>query len=84
LERVRRYLVQERRLAPSLLEPLVQAGLLYADTHANAVFLLRDPSSGCPVGAELRGTTRPPWRGMAPGSRKDDGYFVWPARLLWL
>jgi hypothetical protein len=28
-----------------------------------------------PVGAELRGTGPRVWRGMAPGSRKDLGYF---------
>ncbi len=27
------------------------------------------------AGAELRGTTEIPWHGMAPGSRKDLGYF---------
>jgi len=30
------------------------------------------------VGAELRGPTARPWRGMAPGSRKDPGYFAVP------
>jgi Toprim-like len=28
-----------------------------------------------PIGAELRGTTALAWRGMAPGSRKDYGFF---------
>ena len=28
-----------------------------------------------PVGAELRGTGPRVWRGMAPGARKDLGYF---------
>jgi hypothetical protein len=31
-----------------------------------------------PVGAELRGTTPRPWKGLAPGSRKDEGYFSVP------
>jgi hypothetical protein len=42
------------------------------------VFLLLD-TVGRPVGAELRGTTRLGWRGMAPGSRKDHGFFSVPA-----
>ena len=36
----RRYLAGERGLAPCLLDPLIEAGSLYADNHANAVFLL--------------------------------------------
>lgn len=75
LDRVRRYLTQDRRLPLALVEPLLHSASLYADTHANAVFLLRDPQNQ-PVGAELRGTTAAAWRGMAPGSRKDRGFFA--------
>ena len=71
---VERYLVEQRRLPCSLLAPLVQAGILYADARANAVFLLGD-TPATSVGAELRGTTAQSWRGMAPGSRKDRGCF---------
>ena len=71
---VERYLVQERRLPAILLQPLVQSGSLYADARANAVFLLRD-SAATVVGAELRGATALAWRGLAPGSRKDRGFF---------
>jgi hypothetical protein len=78
LDRVRTYLTVQRRLPHALVEPLLAAGSLYADTRANAVFLLRDPAHR-PVGAELRGTSPQPWRGMAPGSRKDHGYFAFPA-----
>jgi hypothetical protein len=74
---VRRYMTQQRRFPAALLDPLIDAGSLYADARANAVFLLRDPQ-GQPVGAELRGTTAVPWRGMAPGSRKDLGAFAIP------
>lgn len=77
LDRVRRYLSEERHLPLGLLEPLLQSASLYADTKANAVFLLRD-QQGQPVGAELRGTTAAAWRGMAPGSRKDLGFFALP------
>jgi hypothetical protein len=81
LEQVRRYLIQDRRLPPALLEPLLRSGDLYADARANAVFLLRG-KLGQTVGAELRGTTASPWQGMAPGSRKDQGFFAIPAIAL--
>ena len=74
---VRRYLVDQRALPLPLVEALARCGDLYADTRANAIFLLRDPH-GQPVGAELRGTGPVPWRGMAPGSRKDLGFFSFP------
>jgi hypothetical protein len=76
--RVRHYLVHERRLPATLLAPLAQSGAIYADARSNAVFMLLD-RAGRPVGAELRGTTSLGWRGMAPGSRKDYGFFSLPA-----
>jgi hypothetical protein len=72
--RVERYLIEERMLPRSLLTPLLQTGILYADSCANAVFLVGDTPATA-VGAELRGTTPEPWRGMAPGSCKDRGFF---------
>jgi hypothetical protein len=78
LAQVRRYLLEQRRLPAPLVDPLLDTGTLYADARANAVFLLRGPEAA-PVGAELRGTGPVPWRGMAPGSRKDLGCFVIPA-----
>jgi Toprim-like/Protein of unknown function (DUF3991) len=81
LQQVRRYLIEERQLPPSLLEPLIRSGNVYADARANAVFLLRG-KLGQPVGAERRGTTAWAWRGMAPGSRKDHGFFAVPANSL--
>jgi hypothetical protein len=80
LGRVTNYLVRERAIPWALLEPLVVAGTLYADSRANAVFLLRG-EGGAPVGAELRGTSGRCWRGLAPGTRKDLGFFSVPARL---
>jgi hypothetical protein len=77
LEGVRRYLLHERHLPAALLQTLIDLGRLYADTHANAVFILQGKRHE-PVGAELRGTTAIPWRGMAPGSRKDQGFFAVP------
>jgi len=76
--RVERYLVEERKLPWRLLSPLVQSGIIYADVRSNAVFLLINPEA-TPVGAELRGTTALAWRGMAPGSRKDHGFFSLPS-----
>jgi hypothetical protein len=75
LWRVQDYLARQRRLPPALTDPLIHSGRIYADAKANAVFLLLD-QQGHPVGAELRGTTARPWRGMAPGSQKDLGYFA--------
>jgi hypothetical protein len=72
---VLRYLNIQRRLPLDLLHPLIDSGDLYADHHANAVFILRNRHNMA-VGAELRGTGPRPWRGMAPGSRKQDGYFA--------
>jgi hypothetical protein len=75
LDRVRQYLMQRRALSSALLEPLIQSGRLYADRRGNAVFLLVAGKANRPVGAELRGTGPRVWRGMAPGTRKDLGYF---------
>ena len=74
LAQVRHYLCRERGLLPAIFDPLIAAGTLYADSRGNAVFLLLD-RSGRPAGAELRGTTPARWRGLAPGSRKDLGFF---------
>jgi hypothetical protein len=74
LDRVRWYLNQVRGIQPSLLEPLIKEGTLYADARGNAVFVLLGEDNA-PVGAELRGTTQLRWRGMAPGSQKDQGFF---------
>jgi hypothetical protein len=81
LWRVRQYLLGERALPQALIDPLIQSGSLYADHRANAVFLLLGKEKR-PVGAELRGTTTRPWRGLAPGSQKDLGFFAIPANPL--
>jgi len=75
LGQVRKYLTRCRYLSAVLLEPLLQSGRLYADQRGNAVFLMVRGTPNQPVGAELRGTGPRVWRGMAPGSRKDLGYF---------
>jgi hypothetical protein len=78
LPAVRRYLIQERALPAPLIQILIDSGRLYADHRSNAVFLLLGKENN-PVGAELRGITAARWRGMAPGSHKDLGYFSVPA-----
>jgi hypothetical protein len=75
LGRVRQYLTRRRYLPASLIEPLIESGKLYADSRGNAVFALVAGKANRPVGAELRGTGPRVWRGMAPGTRKDLGYF---------
>jgi hypothetical protein len=74
LPTVKQYLAHHRGITPSLIESLLESGRLYADTRGNAVFLLLGKENR-PVGAELRGTGSARWRGMAPGSQKDLGYF---------
>jgi len=78
LPTVKRYLTHDRAIAASLIQPLIESGRFYADTRGNAVFLLLGKENK-PVGAELRGTTAARWRGMAPGSQRDLGYFSVPA-----
>jgi hypothetical protein len=78
LSRVKQYLIERRKLPPDLVLSLIDGGRLYADNRANAVFLLLGRGNR-PVGAELRGTSQRQWRGMAPGSKKDSGFFAVPA-----
>jgi hypothetical protein len=75
LRRVQNYLTQHRNLSSLVLDSLIEAGKLYADNRGNAVFLMVAGKANQPVGAELRGTGTRVWRGMAPGSQKDSGYF---------
>jgi hypothetical protein len=79
LGRVSQYLIG-RHLQEALLAPLIKSGRLYADDRGNAVFLLVAGKANRPVGAELRGTSHQIWRGMAPGTCKDAGYFWVGAR----
>ena len=74
-EQVRRYLIDQRCLEASILDPLLATGKVYADRRGNAVFLMVAGKANRPIGAELRGTGHRVWRGMAAGSRKDWGYF---------
>jgi len=75
LQPVRRYLTQQRALAEPIVEPLLTAGKVYADRRGNAVFLMVAGKPNRAIGAELRGTGKQLWRGLAPGTRRDAGYF---------
>lgn len=74
LPRVRKYLIHDRRIPPTLIHSLIQSGKIYSDNRGNAVFLLLGEKKRV-VGAEMRGTTNKIWHSMAPGSRKDQGCF---------
>lgn len=75
LGQVRRYLTEARHLPAVAVESLIACGRLYADGRGNAVFMMVAGRPNRGVGAELRGTGRRTWRGLARGSRKDAGYF---------
>jgi hypothetical protein len=75
LERVRQYLRQQRCLSEEILASLIDDGKLYADGRGNAVLLMVAGKPNRPIGAELRGTGSRVWKGLAPGTRRDAGYF---------
>jgi hypothetical protein len=73
-ERIIHYLTHCRRIPRHIVMATIQYRNLYADSKANAVFLLLGKEKKV-VGAELRGTGPVQWRGMAPGSKKGLGCF---------
>jgi hypothetical protein len=75
LPRVRRYLIEQRGLSAAIVASLIDDGKLYADARGNAVFLMVAGKRNRPIGAELRGTGNRVWRGLAPGARRNAGYF---------
>jgi len=74
LTRITSYLIKQRCLPSRLIYSAIESGIIYADSKANAVFLMRGRQNNV-VGAELRGTTPQKWRGLAPGSDKQKGAF---------
>jgi len=74
LPQIIRYLTSNRYLPQALIQSLIDTGNLYADDKANAVFLLRGKGK-LVVGAEIRGTRNKIWHALAPGSKKDSGFF---------
>ena len=79
---IHQWLTRDRALPDTLVAALNRRGLLHADARRNAVFIATDRNRK-PTGAECFGTVMPPagkpFRGMAPGSRKDSGSFWIPA-----
>ena len=74
LPKIIHYLTSVRCLPKALIQSLIDTGNLYADDRANAVFLLLGKRKNV-VGAEIRGTTNKTWHALAPGSKKDLGFF---------
>lgn len=74
LPKVVEYLTQTRGLSLSLVQQHVDRGQLYADARRNAVFICAD--GGNDTGAELRGTGKVAFKGMATGSRRGEGFFM--------
>ena len=74
LQQVISYLNINRRIPLTLIQNLITSKSLYADKYANAVFVLLGKEKQI-KGAELRGTSKIRWLGMAKGSRKDLGCF---------
>jgi len=74
IHRIIYYLTHHRRIPRHIILASIQGGQLYADSKANAVFLLLGKEKRV-AGAELRGTGPAQWRGMAPGSKKKMGCF---------
>ena len=74
LLQVIQYLKNQRHIPQELIKNLILSEKLYADDKANAVFILLGKKKRI-AGAELRGTSGPKWRGMAPGSQKNQGCF---------
>ncbi len=74
LVQVTSYLMYNRHIPKKIVDYLIASNKLYADKNGNAVFLLLGKNNTI-VGAELRGTGKTRWTGMAPGSKKSLGCF---------
>lgn len=76
-QEVKTYLTRERRLPSSLVDNLHDAGLIYADSKQNAVFIRRDLDEETMTGATLRGTAgvENTFKGLALGSKRNAGWF---------
>lgn len=81
LPKVIDYLTSQRAVPSTTIKQLIAKHKLYADTHANAVFLMLGKAKD-KVGAEIRATGQQRRHGMAPGTRKDKGcFYISPKRL---
>jgi len=73
---VSHYLTQKRGIPSNFVEALHNRGLVYADTEANAVFLMRN-LDGQPSGAFLRGTMggNNTFKGYEKGTKRGNSWF---------
>lgn len=76
LRQIRHYLMHRRCLPKTVVDYLIDRGVLYADNNGNAVFLLRGKGKRV-VGAEIRGTNDclKKWHAVATGTKKHKGCF---------
>jgi len=76
LLQIRRYLMHWRFLPKTVVDYLIDRGVLYADDKANAVFLMLGKGKRI-VGAEIRGTNDHfrKWHAVAAGTKKHCGCF---------
>jgi hypothetical protein len=76
LSQIRYYLMHRRCLPKTVVDYLIDRGVLYADDKANAVFLLLGKGTRV-VGAEIRGTNDHfrKWHALAAGTKKHWGCF---------
>jgi hypothetical protein len=75
-ERVRDYLLNQRKLPDYLIDALHRTGTIYADSHQNAVFVMRSVEKET-FGAFLRGTRGKDnlFKGYADDTKRDKGWF---------
>ncbi|MCP4371780.1 MAG: DUF3991 domain-containing protein [Deltaproteobacteria bacterium] len=76
LLQIRHYLTHRRCLPKTIVDYLIDRGVLYADNKGNAVFLLLGKGRRV-VGAEIRGTNDyfRKWYAVAAGTKKHKGCF---------
>lgn len=74
-KRVWAYLVQTRKISQSAIKLCFDRHLIYQDTKGNVVFRMKD-GTGETVGAEIRGTSPQPFKGIAGGSKEGYGFNI--------
>jgi hypothetical protein len=69
------YLTIVRGIPHALVQHAINIGQIYADSRRNIVFLCTD-EAGQATGAEIRGTDKVAYKGMATGSQRGVGFFT--------
>ena len=75
IKRAMAYLMQKRKISYETIKLCLERHILSQDVHGNAVFKWLNPN-GEVVGAELKGTTDKPFRGIAPNSATGYGFTI--------